>query len=117
MAEFNWLLVIVTVVVALLSVGVSLYLIIIYQHPQDKNQAWFPKFVVLCGFSLAFMTVLLFPLDVANTASCELDLPLSSCTYTFPMDLLWQIAYIANVVIVFLLVPFTIFFYEADSDL
>lgn len=30
-------------------------------------QAWIPKLVVLLGFAVAIWTVLLFPLDVANT--------------------------------------------------
>ena len=37
-----------------------------YQHPDDKNDAYFPKLVVLFGFVLAGATVLLLPLDVAN---------------------------------------------------
>jgi LMBR1 domain-containing protein 1 len=117
MVEFNWFLVIIAAVMGILAFAISLYVIVIYQHPEDKNQAWFPKGVVLFGFALALITVLLFPLDVANTASCDLDIPLSSCEYTFPMDILWQVAYILNMVIVFVMVPFALFYYEADSDL
>jgi LMBR1 domain-containing protein 1 len=84
---------------------------------EDKNQAWFPKLVVLLGFSVAIWTVLLFPLDVANNQACTLDVPLSSCETTLPMKELWWAVYIANIVIVFALVPFSIFFYEADSDM
>ncbi|GAB4820473.1 hypothetical protein N2152v2_007519 [Parachlorella kessleri] len=113
---FNWFLVIVTVVVAILTLALSVYLIVIYQHPEDKNQAWFPKLVVLLGFSVAIWTVLLFPLDVANNQACTLDIPLSSCSTTFPMKQLWWAIYITNIVITFVLVPFSIFFYEADSD-
>ena len=53
-------------VIALLALGVGLYLLIIYCHPEDRNQAWFPKAVVVFGIALAIWTVLLFPLDVAN---------------------------------------------------
>ena len=45
---------------------VALYLLVYYQHPDDHNDAWGPKFVVLFGFVLAGWTVMLFPLDVAN---------------------------------------------------
>ncbi len=37
-----------------------------YQHPDDKNDAYVPKLVVLFGFVLSGATVLLLPLDVAN---------------------------------------------------
>ena len=72
--------------------------------------------MVLLGFSVAIWTVLLFPLDVANNQACTLDIPLSSCSTTFPMKELWWAVYITNIVTTFVLVPFSIFFYEADSD-
>ncbi|KAH7618932.1 putative LIMR family protein [Nannochloris sp. 'desiccata'] len=112
----NWFLIIVVAVVALLTIALSLYLLVIYQHPEDKNQAWFPKVVVVLGMSVAIYTVLMFPLDVANQQSCTLDIPLVDCTYTFPMDTLWEALYIANMILVFVLIPFSIFFYEADSE-
>ena len=39
----NVVLIVVTVVVAVLAVGVALYLLIGYQHPEDRLQAWFPE--------------------------------------------------------------------------
>lgn len=69
-AGFNWFLIIVTVVVAALAVLTALYLLIHYQHPEDKNQAWFPKAVVIIGITLAIWTVLLFPLDAGRQALC-----------------------------------------------
>jgi LMBR1 domain-containing protein 1 len=45
---------------------IALYLLINYQHPDDKNDAYFPKAVVIFGFVLAGITVLMLPLDVAN---------------------------------------------------
>jgi LMBR1 domain-containing protein 1 len=48
----------------LLIAGV--YLLVYYSHPDDKNDAYLPKLVVILGFVLAGGTVLLFPLDVAN---------------------------------------------------
>lgn len=49
----------------ILLVG-GVYLLVYYQHPDDHNDAYFPKFVVIGGFVLAGATVLLLPLDVAN---------------------------------------------------
>lgn len=105
-----------TVVVAILVLLVSLYLVVNYQHPEDRNQAWIPKIVVLLGFAVAFWTILLFPLDVANQQACALDVPLSSCETTLPMTQLWYAVYIAAMAITFVAVPFSIFYYEADSD-
>jgi LMBR1 domain-containing protein 1 len=44
----------------------GLYLVVYYSHPDDHNDAYFPKLVVILGFVLAGATVLLLPLDVAN---------------------------------------------------
>lgn len=52
----------------LLSV-IGLYLVVKYQHPDDKNDAYIPKLVVLLGFVLAGGTVFLLPLDVANNSN------------------------------------------------
>jgi LMBR1 domain-containing protein 1 len=54
---------------------------------------------------------------VANKAACSLNISPSSCTYTMPMYELWLSIFITNLVMVFAFIPFTMFFYEADSDL
>ncbi len=56
----------VTVISFFLLAVVSLYLVVKYQHPDDKNDAYLPKLVVMFGIVLAGATVLLLPLDVAN---------------------------------------------------
>ena len=38
MQGFSWVLIVVTVIVALLAVLTALYLLVYYQHPEDKNQ-------------------------------------------------------------------------------
>ena len=48
---------------------IGLYLVVKYQHPDDKNDAYIPKLVVLFGFVLAGGTVFLLPLDVANNSN------------------------------------------------
>eukprot|EP00898_Chlorokybus_atmophyticus_P001523 jgi/Chlat1/2371/Chrsp17S00180 len=88
---YNWFLILVAVVVALLVVAVSVYLIINYQHPEDANQAYFPKLIVLLGLTLAMYQVLLLPLDVANRAACKESIALSACHFTLPMDQLWSL--------------------------
>jgi len=62
----NWMLIVSMVLgFGILAVG-GFYLIVYYQHPDDHNESYVPKFVVLMGFVLAGATVLLLPLDVAN---------------------------------------------------
>ena len=64
MADVFLILVIVVAFVILTIVG--FYLVVKYQHPDDKNDAYIPKLVVWFGFVLSGATVFLLPLDVAN---------------------------------------------------
>lgn len=113
---FNWFLILLTVALSLVLVAVNVYILIHYQHPDDVNQAWFPKVVVVFSLWLAMAMVLLFPLDVANRAACSFNIVESSCTYTLPMKQMWQAAFITNLVLTFFFIPFTMFYYEGDSD-
>jgi len=61
-------LIVATVVVFFILAVVALYLLVYYQHPDDHNEAYLPKAVVLGGIVLAGATALLLPLDVANKA-------------------------------------------------
>lgn len=67
----------------------NVYILAFYAHPEDRNQAWFPKLVVLLGLTLSFLSVLMLPLDVANRNACDQTQLLSSCNYTLPMTQLW----------------------------
>ncbi|KAK9823563.1 hypothetical protein WJX72_003814 [[Myrmecia] bisecta] len=116
-AGYNWFLIIIAVIISILAIGVALYLLVAFQHPEDKNQAWFPKIVVIFGISLAIWTVLLFPLDVANRKSCPADLSVTACQLAIPAAKLWEACYIMNAIMVFFLIPFTMFYYEADSEM
>lgn len=113
---FNWLLIFVAVVVAVVLLGACIYVLIHYQHPDDGNQAWVPKLLVVFGLWLAMVTVLLFPLDVANRAACAFGVAESACVFTLPMRQLWFAVFITNLVLTFFLIPFVMFFWEADSD-
>ena len=50
-----------------------------YQHPDDKNDAYIPKLVVLFGFVLSGATVFALPLDVANNEGYAGKLCLCGC--------------------------------------
>jgi len=114
----DWFL-IVTIVVAIVVLAVAgIYLIANYQHPDDKNDAYFPKLTVLLGFMLAAATVLLLPLDVANNggySGCDgFDTKLCG---GLNMALFWNIFFWAIPIFIFFLIPFMTFFYEADDGM
>jgi LMBR1 domain-containing protein 1 len=76
-----------------------------FQAEEDRNTAWMPKIAVVLGLTLAALVVLLPPLDVANRSSGgELD-----------VSLLYQVMFVAIAVIVVVVIPFLIFYYEAED--
>ena len=72
--------------------------------------------MVVLGLSLAQFSVLMLPLDVANRNACDQTKLLSACSYTLPMTSLWTYIYIIMIVWVAFVIPFTLFYYEADSE-
>lgn len=113
---YNWFLILIACVLAVLVLVAHVYVLVHYQHPDDANQSWFPKIIVVFGLWLATVIVLLFPLDVANRAACNFALVDSACKFALPMQPMWFATFIASLVMVFFLIPFTLFYYEGDSD-
>jgi len=118
MAIENIILPIVYSVALLFCIVLNGILIINFQHPDDKNQAFFPKMVVLAGLLLSEGIVLALSLDVANGEGN----PVCSSGYNNPslcggidMVLLWETLYVVALFFVVVLIPFTIFYYEADD--
>jgi len=109
-------LIIVTVVCFFLLLISGVYLIVHYQHPDDKNEAWLPKLTVLLGYVIAGATVLLLPLDVANEGTYPgcVGYDEAKCG-NLNMELFWDIFYWLIIVWVFFLIPFMTFYYEADD--
>lgn len=101
----NYYLLFVILVVMVLILLASCYILVYFQHEEDRNTAYFPKLVVVCGLSLSAYVVLMLPLDVANTHTGG----------TLRIDVMWQIVYIAIAVFCVGIIPFTIFYYEADD--
>ena len=62
------------------------------------------------------MSILLLPLDVANRAACSDSIVLSACNFALPMRDLWYAVYMTMFVVMALVIPFTIFYYEQDHD-
>lgn len=117
MAEgYNWFLILVTIVVTVLVVMANLHILVHFQHPEDRNQAWIPKIVVIFGLSLAMLSVLMFPLDIANRSACSDHIALSACNFTMPMKELWYTVYMTGSILVLFIIPFASFYYEADIE-
>mmetsp|Transcript_15157 Transcript_15157/g.35125 ORF Transcript_15157/g.35125 Transcript_15157/m.35125 type:complete len:558 (-) Transcript_15157:382-2055(-) len=117
--EKIFLISIVTVTFVLLLV-VAVYLLVYYQHPDDKNDAYFPKLVVIVGIMLAGATCLLLPLDVANNEGfpgCDGFAENTVLCGGLNMDLFWTIFFWLIPVWVFLMIPFSSFYYEADDGM
>ncbi|CAA2979740.1 LIMR family At5g01460 [Olea europaea subsp. europaea] len=116
MGDFNLALVIVAIVVCVLVFIFNLYLLVNYQHPDDANQAYFPKFVVVLGLSVAAISILMLPADVANRQACRHAIYNGACNLTLPMKDLWLAIYIIDAILVFFVIPFAMFYYEGDMD-
>ncbi|OIW01182.1 hypothetical protein TanjilG_10343 [Lupinus angustifolius] len=116
MGDFNLALVIVAIVVCIIVFLFNVYLLVNYQHPDDVNQAYFPKFVVVFGLSIAAISILMLPADVANRQACRHAIYNGACNLTLPMKTLWLAIYIVDAVLVFFVIPFAMFYYEGDQD-
>jgi LMBR1 domain-containing protein 1 len=75
-----------------------------------------PKIIIILGLTLAVWTVLLYPLDIANAKACASNFSPTACTYTLPTETMWYACFIAILAMSFAVIPFTLFYYEADSD-
>ena len=71
----------------------------------------------ILGLTLAEMSILLLPLDVANRAACADSIVLSACNFALPMEQLWYAVYMSMFVMMVAVVPFTLFYYEQDHDM
>lgn len=116
MGDYNVVLLVIVIVVCFLSLLFNTYLLINYQHPDDSNQAYFPKVVVILGLTVAELSILMLPADIANQRACQNAIYNGACSFTLPMKQLWLAIYILNALLVFFIIPFTIFYYEGDQE-
>ena len=101
----NWFLIIVAIVMTVMLMIGSLYVLVYFQAEEDKNTAIAPKVAVVLGLSLSCLLVLTLPLDVANRSTASgLD-----------METLWQVEYMLVAIMAVGVVPFLIFYYEAED--
>ena len=110
----NWWLIVVAIVIAILVLGLIAYIVVLFSSPEDKNQAWLPKVIVLIGLAMACFNVLLMPYDIANRRSTDVA---NSVGGGINVVLVWQIVMWTICGFTFLIVPFAMFYYEAmDPD-
>lgn len=98
-------LIVISCIFALLVLALVIVSMIKFQHPDDKNQAIFPKIIIVVGYFVVFITAMVMPFDVANRND-DLDLPL---------DTLWLVALCTVIVFLILIIPFAFFWYENEG--
>ena len=103
--KMEWFLIIVVIVVTVMVMLGSLYVLVYFQAEEDKNTAIAPKIAVVLGLSLSCLLVLTLPLDVANRSTAS----------GMDMETLWQVEYMLVAIMAVGVVPFLIFFYEAED--
>ncbi|KAL4118587.1 hypothetical protein PRIC2_010912 [Phytophthora ramorum] len=106
----------VVVIIAVALILCNIYILVYFQHDDDKNTAYFPKALVVFGLFFAEATVLLLPLDVANNSTaigCAEGW--NTVCGNINMDLLWLMVFLSIVIFLVVLLPFAIFYYEADD--
>ena len=118
----NPMLLISLIVIIVLLIIVNIYLLAYFCHPDDAGwgASLFCKFLVVIainyciinfqkifGMTISWAMVLLLPLDVANSRGYGGGLP---------MKTIWYSVIIMVAICAFVLIPFSIFFYETDED-
>lgn len=104
-------LIILIVVFAVILIGVNMYLLRLYSHPDDKpwNASPFSKVIIVLGLSICQAQALMVPLDVANRSA-----HISNSENYLKMGLFWLILYCALLALLCIFIPYAIFFYESD---
>lgn len=101
-------LIIATILFGILTVLVNIYLLALYCHPDDKGlgTSGFAQVVVVLGLTLSWAIVLMLPLDVGNAhGDGSLD-----------MTSFWIAVFMIIAIVIAVLIPCAIYFYESDED-
>ena len=83
--------------------------LVYFSSEDDRSTAYFPKVVVVVGLTMVCLSVLMLPLDVANRPSGDYE------GGGFDMELLWNLLYGTQGVMAILIIPATLFYYEAED--
>jgi LMBR1 domain-containing protein 1 len=112
----DWFLIIIIIIMVVMLLIANVYILVHFQHDDDKNTAYFPKFLIIFGLFFAEATVLLLPLDVANNSTaigCKEGW--NTACGNIDMDTLWLIVFMAIIFFIIVLIPYAIYYYEADD--
>lgn len=104
-----FILIVTLVVMIILIFGGIAVLFVNFSHPDDSNQAFFPRAVCVLGLFLAIASVMALPLDVAIN-SFVLD------SVSINMHLVWLILGLTISIFMVLIIPFAMFYYESETD-
>lgn len=110
----NWWLIVLLILIILLCFGIGIYVLFYFVSEEDDGEAHVAKAIVVLGMVVTTGVVLLLPFDVANSPD-----PTVANKYinTINVQLLWQIVFWIVLSMTLVIVPFTMFFYEAyDPD-
>eukprot|EP00698_Gefionella_okellyi_P000768 TRINITY_DN1068_c1_g2_i1.p1 TRINITY_DN1068_c1_g2~~TRINITY_DN1068_c1_g2_i1.p1 ORF type:complete len:515 (+),score=104.60 TRINITY_DN1068_c1_g2_i1:64-1545(+) len=110
MANLDIVLIVVVSVIAALILVSAFVMVWFYTHPDDYFSGYLYKIVIVIGFSLSCFSILMMPLDVANQADIARGVD------PLPLDTMWLVVYIAMVSMVLFMIPFLMYFYEADGN-
>lgn len=109
-------LIIVAIVTPFVLVFLNVVILAKYVDPQHASGHYLSKFIVVFGLLLAECAILLLPLDVGNRAGVVGCGFWNSECGGLDLSLVWQIVYLAIAVMVVVIIPFAIFYYEADDE-
>jgi len=103
----------------LMVMVINVYTLVYWQHPDDRNESYFAKFIIVFGLQLSSMCVLMLPIDVANNGgsiSCDSGAA-ASTIYCGGIDMLsvWEVLFLAIAFVFVVFIPFCTFYYEADD--
>eukprot|EP01041_Mallomonas_annulata_P002734 gene2734-5382_t len=113
---FPFLVVAIAILIFLLLV-IDVYILVHFQHPDDKNESYVAKFIIVIGLLVSQLSVLLLPIDVANnngSIDCQSNADGNVCG-GIDMTLFWQVLLVIVIVMLIVIIPFATFFYEADD--
>lgn len=99
-------LIIAVIIFTVLALLVGVYYVYMFEHPEDKGKAWFYKVIVGLSLAISAMNVLMLPIDAINrTTGNTLDVEVMCWVFT-----------IASLVLAFVIIPFSIMYYEGQDD-
>ena len=103
----DWLTVIVVFLLVIALLVTNIYVLAYFCHPDDRGSfiGWVMKIIVIIGLTLAWIQVLLLPLDVSNNRTFGGGLN---------MRIFWYIIYILTIIYILVISPLASSYYDAD---